>query len=99
MVFSLDNLAFKRRWGAYGHKLSEITIDDKDMAYTPGGPMPKEFRGNLTINFSNDGLVYAADRNANRIHVTDKQGHFKKEINLAEYTGVCGLPGGVAFSP
>ena len=99
MVFSLDNFTFKRGWGAYGHKLSEITTDDKDRAYTPGGPMPKEFRGHLTINFSNDGLVYAADRNANRIHVTDKQGNFKKEIKLAEYTGVGGSTGGVAFSP
>ena len=99
MVFALDTLTFKRGWGAYGHKLSEITTDDKDRAYTPGGPMPKEFRGHLTINFSNDGLVYAADRNANRIHVTDKQGNFKKEIKLAEYTGVGGSTGGVAFSP
>ena len=32
--------------------------------------MPKEFRGHLTFNFSNDGLVYAADRMANRIDVT-----------------------------
>jgi hypothetical protein len=99
MVFSLDNFTFKRGWGAYGHKLSEITTDDKDRAYTPGGPMPKEFRGHLTLNFSNDGLVYAADRNANRIHVTDKQGNFKKEIKIAEYTGVGGSTGGVGFSP
>jgi hypothetical protein len=99
MVFSLDTFAFKRGWGAYGHKLSEITTDDKDREYKPGGPMPKEFRGHLTLNFSNDGLVYAADRNANRIHVTDKQGNFKKEIKIAEYTGVGGSTGGVGFSP
>ena len=49
--------------------------------------MPKEFRGHLTLNFSSDGLVYAADRNANRIHVTDKQGNFKKEFILAPSTG------------
>ncbi len=61
--------------------------------------MPKEFAGHLTFNFSNDGLVYAADRNANRIHVTDKQGNFKKEFKLAEYTGIGGSTGGVAFSP
>ena len=72
MVFDLNTFAFKRGWGAYGHRLSEISIDDADRAYTPGGPMPKEFRGHLTLNFSNDGLVYAADRNANRIHVTDQ---------------------------
>lgn len=98
MVFSLDAFAFKRGWGAYGHRLSEITTNDADRAYTPNGPMPREFRGHLTLNFSNDGLVYAADRNANRIHVTDKQGNFKREIKLAEYTGVGGSTGGVAFS-
>jgi hypothetical protein len=99
MVFDLDTLAFKRGWGAYGHKLSDITIDDADRAYTPGGPMPKEFRGHLTLNFSNDGLVYAADRNANRIHVTTTEGKFLKEFILAPTTGVGGSTGGVAFSP
>src|SRR5215510_3684843 len=99
MVFALDTFAFKRGWGAYGHKLSEITTNDADRDYTPGGPMPKEFRGHLTINFSNDGLVYAADRNANRIHVTTKEGKFLKEFILAPHTGVGGSTGGVAFSP
>ncbi len=99
MVFDMNTFAFKRGWGAYGHKLSEITTDDADRAYTPGGPMPKEFRGHLTLNVSHDGLVYAADRNANRIHVTTKDGKFLKEFILAPMTGVGGATGGVAFSP
>ena len=99
MVFDMNTFAFKRGWGAYGHKLSEITTSDADRAYTPGGPMPKEFRGHLTLNFSNDGLVYAADRNANRIHVTTKDGKFLKEFILAPTTGVGGATGGVGFSP
>jgi hypothetical protein len=99
MVFDLDTFAFKRGWGAYGHALSEITTDDADRAYTPGGPMPKEFRGHLTLNISNDGLVYAADRMANRIQVTTKQGKFIKEFILAPTTGVGGSTGGVMFSP
>jgi hypothetical protein len=98
MVFSLDKFEFKRGWGAYGHKLSEISTKPEDHAYTPNGPMAKEFVGHLTFNFSNDGLVYAADRTGNRIHVTDKQGNFKQEIKLAEYTGVGGSTGGVMFS-
>jgi hypothetical protein len=99
MVFDLTTLKFKRGWGAYGHKLNEISTNDADREYKPNGPMPKEFGGHLTFNFSNDGLVYAADRVANRIHVTDKQGNFKQEFKLAEYTGVGGSTGGVAFSP
>lgn len=99
MVFDLDSLQFKRGWGAYGHALSEMSSNDADRAYTPGGPMPKEFRGHLTLNVSNDGLVYAADRNANRIQVTTKQGKFVKEFILAPTTGVGGSTGGVMFSP
>ncbi len=99
MVFDLDTFKFKRGWGAYGHKLSEITTDDKDREYTPGGPMPKEFRGHLTLNISNDGLVYAADRMADRIDVTTKEGKFVKEFILAPMTGVGGSTGGVMFSP
>jgi hypothetical protein len=99
MVFDLDTFQFKRGWGAYGHALSEISTRDADRAYTPGGPMPKEFRGHLTLNVSNDGLVYAADRNANRIHVTTRQGKFLKEFILAPMTGVGGSTGGVMFSP
>jgi len=99
MVFDLDTFKFKRGWGAYGHALSEMSTNDADRAYTPGGPMPKEFRGHLTINISNDGLVYAADRNANRIHVTTREGKFVKEFILAPMTGVGGATGGVMFSP
>jgi hypothetical protein len=70
MVFDFDTFAFKRGWGAYGKPLSEMSTDDADRKYTPNGPMPKEFRGHLTLNISNDGLVYAADRMANRIQIT-----------------------------
>jgi hypothetical protein len=98
MVFSLDKFEFKRGWGAYGHKLNQISMDPKDHDYVPNGPMPKEFRGHLTFNFSNDGLVYAADRMANRIDVTDKQGNFRQEFIMAPGTGVGGSTGGVMFS-
>jgi len=98
MVFDLDTLKFKRGWGAYGHTLAQITTDDKDRAYTPGGPMPKEFRGHVTLNISKDGLVYAADRNANRIQVFTKEGKYMKEFVLAPNTGEGGSTGGVAFS-
>ena len=99
LVFDFNTLAFKRGWGAYGKPLAQISIDDATREYTPGGPMPKDFAGHLTVNVSNDGLVYAADRNANRIHVTDRNGKFIQEFKLAEMTGVGGSTGGVGFSP
>ena len=98
LVFDKDTFEFKRGWGAYGKPLSEISTDDADHDYTPGGPMPSEFAGHLTFNMSNDGMVYAADRAANRIHVTDKQGNYQdKEFIIAPTTN--GSTGGVAFSP
>jgi len=99
LVFDFETLEFKRGWGAYGKPLAEISIDDADHEYTPNGAMPPDFAGHLTLNVSRDGLVYAADRNANRIHVTTKQGEFQKEFILAPSTGVGGSTGGVAFSP
>jgi len=99
LVFDLDTFAFKRGWGSYGKPLEEISTDDADHAYTPNGPMPEDFAGHLTLNVSNDGLVYAADRNANRIQVTTKTGEFLKEFVLAPGTGAGGSTGGVAFSP
>jgi hypothetical protein len=99
LVFDLDSFEFKRGWGAYGKPLAEISIDDADHAYTPNGPMAPEFVGHLTLNVSDDGLVYAADRNGNRIHVTTKEGAFSKELVLAPSTGAGGSTGGIAFSP
>jgi hypothetical protein len=104
MVFDMNTLAFKRGWGAYGHKLSEISTVDADRQFADGKP-PKEFRGHLTLNFSNDGFVYAADRAADRIHVTTKDGKFVKEFILSPpgtkrgETADRGAAGGVAFSP
>ena len=99
LVFDMDTFAFKRGWGAYGKPLAQISLNAADHDYTPNGPMPKDFAGHLTLNVSNDGLVYAADRNANRIHVTDKQGKYmNKEFVLAPSTGEGGSTGGVAFS-
>src|SRR6185436_19457480 len=82
MVLDMNTFAFKRGWGAYGRKLSEISINEADREYAGDKP-PKEFRGHLTLNVSNDGLVYAADRAAERIHVTRKDGTFVKELILA----------------
>ena len=99
LVFDLDTFEFKRGWGAYGKPLAEISTDDADHAYTPNGPMARDFVGHLTLNVSNDGLVYAADRRGNRIHVTTKDGEFLKEFVLAPSTGAGGSTGGIAFSP
>jgi hypothetical protein len=71
------------------HKDHAVTTNDADRAYTPGGPFPKELRGHVTLNISNDGLIYIADRDANRIQVTTKQGKFLNSV----LSGIGVVPG------
>jgi hypothetical protein len=99
MVFDLDTFAFKRGWGARGKRLVDISINDADHVYIPGGPPPKDYVGHLTLAVSNDGLVYAADRRANRVDVTTRDGKFVAEFMISPMTpSDRGAAGGVAFS-
>ena len=99
MVFDLDTFAFKRGWGAHGKRLADISINDADHVYIPGGPPPKDYVGHLTLAVSNDGLVYAADRRADRIDVTTKEGKLVREFMISPTTpSDRGAAGGVAFS-
>jgi hypothetical protein len=99
MVFDLDTFAFKRGWGAHGKRLADISTNDADHVYIPGGPPPKDYVGHLTLAVSNDGLVYAADRRADRIDVTTKEGKLVREFMISPTTpSDRGAAGGVAFS-
>lgn len=95
LVFDRDTLEFKRGWGAYGKPLSEIRETPAYDRESPAGP---DFFGHVTLDLSNDGLVYVADRRGNRIQVLSKQGEFIKEFFLATYTLQRGSTGGIAFS-
>jgi DNA-binding beta-propeller fold protein YncE len=77
---------FKRGWGAYGIPLSQI--DNGPLPpYNPAAPPSKQFLGPVhCIRISNDGLVYACDRTANRIQVFTKQGKFVKEFFVSPKT-------------
>src|SRR5204863_8311879 len=88
MVFDMTTFAFKRGWGAYGHKLSDITTDDADRAYPPGGPMPKEFPRDLTLNLSDQRFLYAPVRHAIGSHVLTKGGEIVKELVIAPATAI-----------
>jgi DNA-binding beta-propeller fold protein YncE len=98
MVFSMDTFQFKRGWGAHGKPLSQISSNDADHAYRPNAPLPREFTGHLSLNLSKDGFVYIADRIAKRIQVTDQQGKFLKEFNLAPSMGAGGAVASITFS-
>ena len=97
LVFDMDTLRFKRGWGAYGKPLADISRTPTS-DYDPKAPPSKDFVGHVTLNVSNDGMVYAADRQGNRIQVYTKEGKFLKEFFLATWTLERGSAGGIDFS-
>ena len=104
LVFDLATLQFKRGWGAYGKKLADISSDPADHQWVGSTP-PKEFQSHLTVAISRDGLVYAADRAAERVQAFTREGKFVREYIVAvpgtrrdERTGSRGAAGGVTFS-
>jgi DNA-binding beta-propeller fold protein YncE len=104
LVFDVTTLAFKRGWGAYGKKLADISTDPADHQWVGTTP-PKEFQSHLTVAVSRDGMVYAADRAAERVQAFTREGKFVKEFVVApagtrrdERTGSRGAAGGVTFS-
>ncbi|HEY8539744.1 MAG TPA: hypothetical protein VIL28_12815 [Steroidobacteraceae bacterium] len=94
VVLDVDTGAFKRYWGAYGNKPVDERVD-----YTPGGELPKQFRGPVHCAIpSNDGLIYVCDRGANRIQVFKTDGTFVKEKVIAPNTRAQGSTWDIAFS-
>jgi hypothetical protein len=99
VVYDSDTGKFKRGWGAYGIPLSEIDNTAKPPRYDPSAPPSKQFRGILdSIKISDDGLVYVADRTADRVQVFTKQGKFVQEIFVAPQTIGRGTAWTLSFS-
>jgi hypothetical protein len=101
LVFDMDTLQFKRGWGAYGKPLGQISTEPRQPLVDPGKTVTapnKDFVSHLTIAVSRDGIVYAADRRADRIQTFTKQGTFLKEHFIAPDTLDRGSTGGMAFS-
>jgi hypothetical protein len=96
IVFDADTGAYKRHWGAYGHKPDDAQLP----SYTPGEPPPQQFRTPVhCVALSNDGLVYVCDRVNDRIQVFKTDGTFVKEAFLEKNTKGDGAPFDIAFSP
>ena len=88
--------ALKRFWGAYGN----TPDDDADDSYTPGEPLPQQFRGPVhCAEPSNDGLIYVCDRGADRIQVFRPDGTFVKEGQVMPETLGSGSTWDISFSP
>ena len=76
IVFDADTGAYKRHWGAYGHRPD----DTKTPPYDPNAPIAQQF-GNPVhcVRLANDGLLYVCDRTNDRVQVFHKDGTFVTE--------------------
>jgi DNA-binding beta-propeller fold protein YncE len=95
IVYDADTGAYKRHWGAYGHK-----PDDAPMPrYNPNDPPAQQFRNPVhCAELSNDGLLYVCDRVNDRIQVFKSDGTFVKEQILFKNTLGDGAVWDIAFS-
>jgi len=96
IVFDADTGAYKRHWGAYGHKPD----DAKTPKYSPSAPVSQQF-GNPVhcAKISHDGLVYVCDRTNNRIQVFKKDGTYVTEWFYEKNTLGNGAVWDLAFWP
>ena len=95
IVYDADSGAFKRYWGAYGHKPD----DSPQPRYSPDDPPDQQFRNPVhCADLSNDGLLYVCDRVNDRIQVFKPDGTFVKEKFLYKNTLGDGAVWDIAFS-
>ena len=95
IVFDSDNGTYKRHWGAYGGRPSDIAH-----RYQPGAPPPRQFGTPVhCVKIARDGLVYVCDRQNDRIQVFHKDGSFVTEWRIAPRTLGSGSVWDLALSP
>jgi DNA-binding beta-propeller fold protein YncE len=96
VVFDSETGAYKRHWGAYGHKPS----DEKQPPYDPAAAPSQQF-GNPVhcVRIDKDGLVYVCDRINNRVQIFRKDGTFVSEHIYEKATRGTGSVYDLVFSP
>jgi len=83
IVFDADTGAYKRHWGAYGHKPD----DTPQPPYNPADPPAQQFRTPVhCVVLANDGQLYVCDRVNDRIQVFKTDGTYLKEKFIAKNT-------------
>ena len=95
VVFDADSGEFKRMWGAFENEPIEASDEQPPPDEMLG---PQQFGTVHGIEVSNDGLVYVADRDLNRIQVFTIDGSYQTQVFVnkdANANSVAGL----AFSP
>ena len=95
VVIDADTGKFKRYWGAYGNKPSDMNLG----RYDPDAPPAQQFRNPVhCAELANDGLLYVCDRQNDRIQVFTKEGKFVKEAFISKRTLGDGSVWDIAFS-
>jgi hypothetical protein len=95
IVYDADSGAYKRHWGAYGHKPEDVNLGN----YDPNAPPPQQFRNPVhCAELSNDRLLYVCDRANDRIQVFKPEGTFVKEAFINKETLGSGSVWDIAFS-
>jgi len=96
VVFDSETGAYKRHWGAYGHRPD----DAKAPPYDPAQPPSPQF-GNPVhcVRIAKDGLVYVCDRTNDRLQIFHKDGSFVSEHIYEPATRGTGSVYDLVFSP
>jgi DNA-binding beta-propeller fold protein YncE len=96
VVFDSETGVYKRHWGAYGKRPSDV----KTSPYDPTKPPSQQF-GNPVhcIRFDRDGLVYVCDRSNDRMQLFRKDGSYVAEHIYEKATRGTGSVYDMAFSP
>jgi DNA-binding beta-propeller fold protein YncE len=95
IVYDADTGAYKRHWGAYGHKPEDVNLGN----YDPNAPPAQQFRNPVhCAELTNDRLLYVCDRVNDRIQVFKPDGTFVKETFINKETRGSGSVWDIAFS-
>jgi DNA-binding beta-propeller fold protein YncE len=95
IVYDAETGAYKRHWGAYGHKPEDVNLGN----YDPAAPPPQQFRNPVhCAELSVDRLLYVCDRVNDRIQVFKPDGAFVKEVFIDKETLGSGSVWDIAFS-
>jgi DNA-binding beta-propeller fold protein YncE len=95
IVYDADTGKYKRHWGAYGNKPSDVNLGP----YNPDAPPAQQFRNPVhCADLSVDRLLYVCDRANDRLQVFRPDGTFVKEQFYNKKTLGSGSVWDIAFS-